>query len=350
MGNTTKSLEARVKQFIRNGQSDKAASLLFKLALERAHQQDFKRSEAYRDQLYEVDSMALPLIVKVNEVIEAQKSKVLTPDFRHQWAPFFKKLSREEANAFFFSLIKQTVPSEQVIIQQGRPNDKLYLIHQGRLKIIYVDQDKDLLIDTLSSGDIIGHDSFFSVNVSTVTVKTLTPVQLSYLDRSTLEQLRSKSGFSEDSLKRACRFAQTMPDRLRKKGLDRRSHKRFNLNVKISFQLLSSDHRHSLRQAITAELWDISKSGLCFYFHSKNREAVRRLIGRTIGVRFNVQINGRLKNVTATGVVHGVASHPLDEYSIHLKLNRHFSDAAIQAIQKSAFQNKSAFALDVAKM
>lgn len=328
--------EKQVKHFIQTGQNGKAAQLLYQLALSSARRCDFVRSERFRDRLYELDSMALSQIVKVNEVIETQKSKVLTPNYRRRWAPLFDRLSKEEAHAFFLALKTLDIGSEKVVLKQGQPNDKLLLIQKGRLKITYTDQEKDFLIDTLGSGDIIGQDTFFSVNVSTVTVKTLTPVRLSYMDRTTFERIKAHGSFSEDSLKRACCLSKSLPDRLRQKGLDRRSNKRFNLSTKVSFQLLSSDPKRALRRTITAELWDISKSGLSFYFHSKNRKTVRSLMGRTLGVRFNVDIKGRSKAVAVTGVVHGLASHPLDEYSIHLKLKHKFSDAAFKSIQASA--------------
>ncbi len=329
-------LEAQVAQFIKAGQSEKAVHVLYQLALASAQAHDFVQAEVYRDQIYKVDAMALSSIVKVNEAIEAQKSKMLTQDFRRLWAPMFEKFSKEAAHAFFFNLKHLSCESEKLIIRQGRPNAKLYLIHHGHIKIIYADKDKELLIDTLGGGDIIGQDSFFSVNVSTVDVKTLTPVRLSYLDRATLDRLKANGQICEEEIDSACRFAASIADRLRRKGLDRRSEKRFNLHVKITFELLSSDSKNSLKRKITAELWDISKSGLSFYFQSKNRKAIRSLIGRTLGVRFNLDIEGQSKSVAVTGIVHGIESHPLDEYSVHLKLKRHFSDAVIQAIQKSA--------------
>jgi CRP-like cAMP-binding protein len=328
--------EIQVEQFIQNGRNDKAVELLVKLALACARKGDIARSEGFRDRIYELDEMALMHIVKVNEAIEAQKDKLFTPDYRRQWAPIFEKLSAEEARAFFGALKTLDIESEHVVLEQGRPNDRLFLVNHGQLKVVYADQDKDLLVNTLGSRDIFGQETFFSINVSTVTVKTISPVHLSYMDRATLERLKGRGNLSEDNLKRACRTGLSLPERLRQKGLDRRSGKRIQLNLKISFQLLSSSRKAGMSRAITAELWDISTSGLSFYFGSKNRETVRSLIGHTIGVRFTVTIDGQPKTVAVTGIVHGVESHPLDEYSVHLKLKRHFSDAALKAIQQSA--------------
>jgi CRP-like cAMP-binding protein len=249
------------------------------------------------------------------------------------WSPFFKGLTTEEAGSFFFALREQHVESEHVILEQGQTNDRLYLVHQGSLKVVYQDKEKEMLIQRLGSGDIFGHDTFFSVNVCTATVKALSAVKLSYLERRTLEDLKSALKFLEANLKKVCLSGDSMFDMLRKRGIDRRSNRRINLQTKVTVQLLTADAKSIMRRPLTAELWDISKFGLSFYFQSKNREAVRRLIGRTLGVSFSLLVGDKYKDVNVTGVVQGVDSHPMEEYSVHLRLNHHFSDRALQTIQ-----------------
>jgi CRP-like cAMP-binding protein len=325
-----------INEYIDNDENEKAVDLLYKLAIQSAKNKDFVNAEAYRDRLYEVDSMALTRIVEVNEVIEAEKSRALTPDIRRMWGPFFRGLTSEEAGSFFFALQEQHFGSEEVILKQGQANDRLYLIHQGNLKAVYQDKGKEMLIQRLSSGDIFGQDTFFSVNVCTATVKTLSAVKLSYLERKTLENLTSALEFLESNLKKVCLSGASMFDMLRKRGIDRRSYRRINLQTKVKVQLLSSDAKALMRRPLTAELWDISKIGLSFYFQSKKRKAVRRLLGRTLGVSFSLLVGGKYKDINVTGVVQGVDSHPLEEYSVHLRLNRNFSDRAIQTIQSIA--------------
>lgn len=329
-----------INQYIDNDENEKAVDLLYKLAIQSAKNKDFVNAEAYRDRLYEVDSMALTRIVEVNEVIEAEKSRALTPDIRRMWGPFFKGLTTEEAGSFFFALREQHIESEQVVLKQGQINDRLYLVHQGNLKVVYQDKEKEMLIQRLASGDIFGQDTFFSVNVCTATVKTLSAVKLSYLERKTLENLKGALEFLESNLKKVCLSGASMFDMLRKRGIDRRSYRRINLQTKVTVQLLTSDSKAIMRRPLTAELWDISKIGLSFYFQSKNREAVRRLIGRTLGVSFSLLVGDKYKDVNVTGVVQGVDSHPLEEYSVHLRLNRSFSDRAIQTIQSLASENR----------
>jgi hypothetical protein len=167
-------------------------------------------------------------------------------------------------------------------------------------------------------------------------VKTLTPVRLGYIEYADLEQLEKEHNALKANLEKICATGQSIADVIRQKGIDRRSFKRYNLHCKVWFQLLETDNPKALNRSVTAELWDISKRGLSFYFQSKNREAVRNLIGRPLGVKFNVSIDGKNKTIATTGVVQGVDSHPLEEYSIHLQLNRPFSDEAMKTIARLA--------------
>ena len=172
--------------------------------------------------------------------------------------------------------------------------------------------------------------------VCTVSITALSQTHLSYLERDHLEKTKASLPMLENTLEKICNSGTSTYDRLRQKGIDRRSHKRINWHTKVTVQMLTPDAKKALQRPITAELWDISKGGLSFYFQSRNREAVRRLIGRTLGVKINLNAGDKRKSAAVTGVVHGVQNHPLDEYSVHLKLNREFSHNAIQTIKFAA--------------
>jgi CRP-like cAMP-binding protein len=331
--------EAMVAQYLTSGQNDKAFALLYKLAVLSAKKRDFAASETFRDRLYEIDSMALSKIVEINEIIEAEKNKAIPTDDRKLWSHFFEGLTANQANDFFLALRKEIVESETLILEQGRTNDRLFFVDQGQISMFYGDREKELLIARLGGGDIFGEDTFFSVNVCTASVKALTRTHLRYIDKTAFEKLKAIHDALETKLKKVCVAGRSVFNRLRQKGIDRRSFRRINLNTKISFQLLASGAANAAPRSVRAELWDISKGGLSFYFQSKNPHAVQSLVGQNIGVRFDLNFKGTMKTVALSGVAHGVQSHPLDEYSVHLKFNRQLSDATIRAIERIANAN-----------
>jgi CRP-like cAMP-binding protein len=242
------------------------------------------------------------------------------------WHKFFEELATEEVNAFFMSLKNVTVEPDEVVLEQGKPNEQLFLINRGRLKIIYNNGDRELLIHQLESGDIFGDDTFFSVNVCTTSVVALSSCRLSYFDRAELENLKKNYPFLGTNLEKICATGIRIYDRIRQRGIERRAHRRINLQANVRVQVLTPNSSNALQRAFAAELWDISKNGLSFYLQSKSRETVKKLIGRTLGVAILLKTGATRKELSLTGVVHGVQGHPLDEYSVHLKLNREISD------------------------
>jgi CRP-like cAMP-binding protein len=330
--------ERKIEDLLEAGKTENAVELLFDLAISCANNKDFINAEAYRDWLYEVDSMALSKIVKVNEVIEKTKSNAFTPEFRQLWSPFFEGLSDQEAGVFFFTLQQQILESDKVILTQGEPNERLYLVRSGRLKVVYSDREKELLIHTMGRGDYFGHDTFFSPNVCTASVKTLTETSLGFIERETLNNMPGGRTTLLTNLKKVCDSGMSTFDRIKQKGMDRRSFKRIKFNTKVSFRLLPSERANTMQRSVKAELWDISKGGLSFYFRSKSSESVKRLIGRKIEVRIKLNDEDRPRVIVAPGTVHGIGSHPMDEFSVHVKFERKFSDAAIKTIQNIATQ------------
>jgi CRP-like cAMP-binding protein len=322
--------EAMVERYLTSGQEDKAFALLYNLAVTSAKKRDFPASESFRDRLYEIDSMALSKIVEVNEIIDAEKEKAVTHDDRNLWAPLLEGLSSSQATDFLLSMKKEVIENETLILEQGCTNNKLFLVDQGQVSMYYSDHEKEFLIARLGSGDIFGEDTFFSVNVCTASVKASARTHLRSIDKRAFDKLKAAHESLESRLKKVCLTGRSIYNRLRQKGVDRRSFKRINFSTKISFQLLSSN---TAPRSVKAELWDISRGGLSFYFQSKNPRAVQSLIGQNIGIRFDVNFKGKMKTVALSGVVHGVQSHPLDEYSVHLKFNRQLSDTTIKAIE-----------------
>ena len=336
MTTTLMEQETVLNRLIESGQTEQAIKLLCQLAVACARNNAFEKADNYRDQIYEVDSMALSAIVRVNELIESEKSRALTPDRRRLWARFFEGLSSEEANAFFFALKEQTHPADTTILHQGKGNERLYLVEKGQLKIVHEREDKQQLIQTIGSGDVVGEDTFFSINVCTGSVTTLSQVKLSYLERERLEGIKIQHPMIEQHLQKICGTGGRIYNWLRRKGMDRRSFHRINLSAPLWFQVLSSGNGGSLQRPVAGELWDISKCGLSFYFQSKKRETVQRLVGRTIGVRFKLDVKGKKRDVALTGIVQGVQDHPLDEYSVHVMLRKRFSDEAMKTIRQVA--------------
>jgi CRP-like cAMP-binding protein len=326
--------------YLKSNETEKAFKLLCQLAVLCAKEKDFIRAETFRDQLYEVDGSARTAIGKVNGIIAQEKIKAVSASQRQLWPGFFNGLSKEEAIDFFIALQTIEFESEHIVLKQGAPNDRLYLIDQGQIKIVYKADSRQGLIKTLSRGDFFGEDTFFSVNVCTVSAVALSDVKLRFLDKKGLERLIGKHRTTGAGLRKICFSGRSVFDCLRQKRMDRRQDQRIHYQTNVSVQILDSKNQKPIARNFSAELWDISKQGLSFYFESKSPDTVRRLIGRTLSVRLYLAQEGKKVELALTGVVLGVQNHPMDEYSVHMKLERPFSSEAIQMIKRIASNSR----------
>lgn len=341
MPTTLAEQEAQLEQLIKSGQNEAAIKLLCQLAVECAKKNDFDQAETFRDQLYEVDSMALDAITEINNAIEAEKSKALAPDYRRQWAHIFKGLSPDEANAFFLALKEMTLEDEQFVLQQGNPNERLFLLNQGKLKIIHERDGKQMLIHTLGAGDIFGEDTFFSINVCTVSIKALSKANISYLQRDKLEGITIQYPQLEEKLAQICGRGERIVDWLRQKGMDRRAYERYRFQAKAWFQVLTPGGHDDSSNAIAAKLYDISQNGLSFYLRSEDNDYIRNLTGRTLGLNIIFEVGSKQKDLSLTGMVQGVKGHPQNEYSVHIQLRQNLSKKALGTIVKIAETQRS---------
>jgi CRP-like cAMP-binding protein len=332
-----KETQALVDQYIAENRTDDALKLLCKTAINLARNQRFDEAETCRDRLYEVNGAAHSAIAKVNEIIEKEKRRSVAPELRLIWAPIFDRLTTDEANALHLALRPVHVGPDHAVLEQRRVNDRLFLVNSGRLKMFCRIGDKDLLIKTMGIGTIFGQDTFFSINVCTHSVRTLSSAELCCLEKKRLVALQTKFPQLYSKLETIiCDLSRSAYDSLYIKGIERRRYKRHRLSTRIIARLLKPNTDKITSSPINGEMRDISQKGLSFYYKSKNEKSVQRLLGRTICVRFYLKGIGQAKPLAVKGIVRGVQKHPPDNYSVHLKLNPGFSDAAMKTISKIA--------------
>ena len=240
---------------------------------------------------------------------------------------------------FYLALQALEMGDDTRVLEQGRPNDCLYLINHGRLKVVFENKDREVLIRHLTKGQIFWRRHFFlGQRVHRLGGDHVSGIpQLSGPPNTWLAFRKNTLNF-EHRLQELCSSGNRTYDYLRKLNFDRRATRRIHLRSKILVQLLTAETQRPMQSTETAELWDVSQNGLCFYMTSKSREAVQRLIGRTLGVRIKLDVENMPKLAAVTGEVQGVEQHPMDQYSVHMKLNPPFSDAAMETIKKIAAQ------------
>lgn len=336
MGMTINQKESLLEKHIRGGNSEVAVQLLFDLIVDSAKNKRFAQAEKYRDRLYDVDAMALNQIIKANEIIESEKSSGLDSDHFYLWEELYGALSKEEANALFYAMKEDVLEVDQAIIHQGKANNCLYFVNQGRLKVVHNSESKEVLINRMGSGTIFGDDTFFSINVCTSSVVTLSRSYLNYLDKPTLDDLSKKYPHLTGNLKAYCESQKGIESILKEKGLDRRSDHRYKLSTKLMAQVIKRDTHKPMSRPFIGELSDVSRGGLCFYIKTKNLNTMRMLTGRHLIASFDIKTHKFEKTLKVIGIVQGVQGHPFDEYSVHMKFLQALETPIVKYIQSAS--------------
>jgi CRP-like cAMP-binding protein len=334
MQNDLNKQEERIEEHIQKGDTAAAVKGLYELIVIYAKDKDFEKAEALRDRLYDTDSMALTEIINANEIIEKEKAGAINVDHRRTWSKFYDRLSNEDAGLLFHAMHERTYDGGQTVYHQGDLNNRLFFVNQGQLKIVYHNEDKEILIKTLPEGSTFGDDSFFSINVCTTSVVTMSAVSLSCLERNVVESWQTEHPVLESQLREYCQSGESIEAILKRKGLDRRAYERLTISTKVSAQVISSDTNQPLSRPFTGILTDISRGGSSFFIHTRNRNTVKTLLGHRLSVGLQVPTKEGPKKVRLVGLVQGAQWHPIDKYSIHLEFAPPLQDGQIKVIRQ----------------
>ena len=330
-GNLHQQLE-QVDQYVGENNNEAAVKLLFDFIVKYAREKNFPNAEVLREKLYEVDPMALTEIVRAGEIIEEEKSESIDQDHLDIWPKLYDTLSTEEANALFYALAEEIYDAGRTIMKQGELNSKLYFVNQGQLKVVYSRDGREILIKNLSTGELAGEDSFFSLSVCTTSIITLSQVKLNVLDKAILQKWKDEYPSLESKLHDYCLKLEKTNDLLKKKGMDRRSQKRVNLSGKVSIQLLSASGS-PVGKSFGGELSDVSAGGLSFYIKTAKKETASLLLGRNLNIKFILSAGKSQHKIDQNGKVIGVHYHLLSDYSIHMSFDKMLDENMIEEIE-----------------
>ncbi|MBI9084818.1 MAG: HEAT repeat domain-containing protein [Desulfobacterales bacterium] len=328
-----RSLDARVDDYVQAGDTDAAVKLIFNAIEAAARRKDFARAEALRERLFDVDAMALTEIIKAGEIIESEKSDALDQDHLDLWPELYETLTAEEANALFFAMTEQVFETNDTILEQGKEYNRLCFINEGQVKAVFRQGDREQLLTTVEKGAIVGHRTFFSPSVCTISMIALSRVNASVLDRSVLPEWKQHMPALESKLSNYCLKLLKTEDLLKKKGVDRREQKRINIQGKTRIQLLSPAGKPA-GKPFRGELSDLSVGGLAFFIRSSKEETIRLLLGRRINIAFKIQGKSASHGIDQNATVIGIHYLQQNEYALHVRFEAVLDDRIIEDIDR----------------
>lgn len=322
-------LELETEQHLKEQNREAAVRSLYQLIVGYAKKKDFARAEELREKLMEVDSMALSEIITSAEIIEEEKNQARPKEHLKTWERLYSRLSKEEANALYFSMKEGTSLGTETIFRQGERNSNLYFLNEGQLILVCKHGGKEIAIKMFLPGEIIGEENFFCDSLCTATLRTFTCARFNYLEQDVLGKWKDRYPLLEGKLRDYCSGFEKVSDLLKRKGFDRRSEKRYGLPGKSIIQVLNKEGA-PVGSAFKGELADISANGACFYLRLSRRETARLLLGRKLSLKFVVTVGKFMLQFQQVGLVVAVRSHPFDDYTVHIKFDSELQHQLIE--------------------
>jgi CRP-like cAMP-binding protein len=307
----------------RIAETNKAAAVadLFRRIIAHAKAKDFAAAESLREELMDIDPMALNEIITSAEIIEQEKKESMAQGHLTVWADLYRAISKEEGNALYYAMKEASYFNDQPLFTQGDRNSNLYFVNQGQLKMLCSHDGRETLVKTLNPGDILGIDTFFSDSFCTTTVSPFSMAKVNYLEKKVLQAWKEKFPALETKLNRYCLKYEKTQDVLKKKGLDRRVQRRFRIEGKASLQILGASGA-SVGKPFRGIVSDISASGLACIVKLTKKEIGQLLLGRSMELKLSLAVKGTNRAIGQVGTVVAVSAPPFDDYYLHVKFHQ----------------------------
>lgn len=194
----------------------------------------------------------------------------LVPNYNEE-GTILSSMSEEDKKIALALALEKEVKKGTTLITQGDEINHLILLRDGLAKVcLYTATGKEIILDYIGPGQLVGELSFFDKQPSSATVITIKPSKIAIFQRSEL------MGFLEKNGAIAIRIIKIMCSRLRKTNQLLEGDRAFTMGPKLARGLmrLLQDHGHDGDASSNIE-FSISQSDLG-NFVSLSRENVNR--------------------------------------------------------------------------
>lgn len=117
----------------------------------------------------------------------------------------FRDLPREDAEQLSAGLDSMQVDSGQVIVRQGAPADKFFIIVDGEVEVLREDAGEETTVARLGAGQFFGEVAILRDVPRTATIRSVLPTTLLTMDRDQFKRLVAKSLATTEDLDQVIR-------------------------------------------------------------------------------------------------------------------------------------------------
>ncbi len=326
--------EKEVYALLNKNNRDDAKKKLLQLIEQTAQQHKFVDAEALRLRLIDIDSMALSEIIQAAEYIEEVKSSSIDQDHVLIWSELYDLFSGEESSAFFHSLERENLSKDTIIARQGDVQPHLFLVNKGRVKLFFKEDDNEVLVQTLSAGEVYGGNTIFDDFVWTLNALCLEDVDLFLLSRENIDAWQEDYPALAGKVQDYCLRVDRVNDFFTVSGADRRASERYTLSVPVSIELLDADEEGDIADlTIRGEGSSLSIGGTSFLSKMVRGKDGKALLGQHVRT-FIQEKNKENSQVSIIGTIVAVRNiHSVElGHAIHIRFDTELKPDELEKI------------------
>ena len=279
----------------------------------------FDKAEALQEWLLQIEPMALAESIRATELIEESKVALIDQDFYLVWKSIVDILTTEEFIALYHAMNCKSYANGEHIVKQGQIHSELFFVNTGRVQLYTHIEGREIPIQMIQEGGLLGHDTFFELSVWTSSAKSQ-GAEVYTLSFDNLQKLENKFPGIESKLSDYCSHFDTSTTLLKKMRRSRRQLERVVISGKISFLLLRADGKKTEAEG-RGNILDISQGGVCFIVHSSKRKNTYQLFGQQINLM--IKRSNSKANIERNGKILAVRDHDIigNAYSVHVQFD-----------------------------
>lgn len=104
--------------------------------------------------------------------------------------PLFSMMTADQAEVVAKAIIKQRFKRGEMIVEQGRKSNALFIVLSGRARVLTTDsRGREVILATLQTGDYVGEMSLIDNEPHSATVQTEVPTDCLMLGRAEFDHL-----------------------------------------------------------------------------------------------------------------------------------------------------------------
>ncbi|MDR3088951.1 MAG: cyclic nucleotide-binding domain-containing protein [Desulfobulbaceae bacterium] len=297
--------------------------------VEAAREKDFDVAEMLRDRLLEINPYALNEVIRIGEIIEEERASSITYHHLEVWADLYEMMSTEEFNAIYYASRREKYADGETIVREGEIDAKLYFINSGQVDLLCRAAGGDTFLKRMKPGEIHGAEQFFGTSVWTTTMKAHGDAEIQYLEQQVLIDIEEKFHGVTGKLRDFCERQSMVPSLLQMSGADRRDSPRYPVSLRVVYVFTDVFSVDEPRR-YTADLVDISVSGLCLSVRISGQDKARLLLGRRVSVDLSwsgepLRLSGSIVGVRYLDVAN-------QDYTLHISLVERVSENRVRWI------------------